>query len=134
MRPCFIAALLCTTFSAAAQQPSRTWQVPPGQEIVLGTYYEARYDPRERTCTALRAPAVQVLQTARQGTLTVQRTGSAAITDEPRCPQMRAPIAVLVYRAATDARGQEDVAWRVTYQSGQLGARVFHARIVVQGR
>src|SRR5690606_14328226 len=122
---------LCASLPAAAQHPAGPWRVQPGAEIVLGTYYEARHEPGRRACIALRAPAVQILQTARQGTLAVRRAGRALTRDEPHCPHWRAPVAMLVYRAAADARGEEEVSWRVTYQSGELGARIFRGRIVI---
>jgi hypothetical protein len=136
MRPWFTLIAACATAGAAcaawAGQAVRAWHVPPGGEIVLGTYYEARHDPRQPGCTALRAPSVEILQNARRGTLTVRRPASAPITDVPHCPHLRAPAAVLVYRAATDAGGrQEDIAWRVTYQSARLGSRIFRGKVII---
>jgi len=126
------AALLLAGAPAPARQPPLAWQAEPGREIVLGTYYEARHDPRTGDCAALRAPSVQIVQAPRQGSLTVRRSGPAAIGDEPRCLRLRAPVAQVVYRAAADARGEEEVSWRVFYQSGQLGSRVFRGRVTVR--
>lgn len=117
---------------AAMAPPARsaTLPAPVGQEVVLGRYYEVKYDAATRQCTVLRAPALMVTQRPERGALSTRRSEEAI--SHPRCPNLRGPVMTLSYKAVKGASGYDEVSWNVIYQAGQLGSQPYRARMEIR--
>jgi hypothetical protein len=112
----------------AADAQRQAWQAAPGTPVVLARYYEIQASD----CRAMRAPPVAVTTRPVLGKLVVN-TFSALATEPAKCRHVKVPVTQVVYHP-TATGGQDAVAWRVYFQSRELGTRSVEGTVTISPR
>jgi hypothetical protein len=104
--------LLAIALAAPALAQNGDKPVLPGQNVVLGSYYEVS----SSGCVALSAPRVTITQRPQLGKLIVTRTQGTVRVFNPRCAveAMALPVSQVLYQA--DKPGVDTMAWEIRYQ------------------
>jgi hypothetical protein len=107
-----LALVACTAAPAQTNSVYRSVEAQPGRPLRLGVYAALKQD-----CSVGPLPGIRVTMPPKKGALSV-RSGTLKTNRMRRCPQLEAPVQIVLYQANPGSTGDDEVNYEVTNPDG----------------
>jgi hypothetical protein len=124
-------ALLCLLTVSAVAQADRVYRsvrVLSEKEIQIALF--ARVNTNE--CKPLPLPGIQVIAAPEHGSLTV-RSAFVTTKADQKCPSLRIPAQLLLYKSMSSYEGNDIVGFAVTFENGVTQAHQISITVMKAG-